>query len=134
MKFHLAIATAAVALLTLFAPAARAQQPDPKMMAEIQAFQKSLNITPDQKAKIDAIGKKYAPKFQAIQAKLMQKGGKNPSPELKKKLFAQWATETKPLIAAQKKESEAIFTAEQRARIKAFQTKLAAKMKAGGKG
>ena len=103
-------------------------------MAEIQAFQKSLGITPDQKKKLDAVGAKYRPKFQAIQAKLMQKGGKNPSPELKKKLFAEWATETKPLNEAQRKESESIFTPAQRAKIKAFQAKMAAKMKAGGKG
>jgi hypothetical protein len=133
LKFHLAIATIAVALLTAFTPAARAQQPNPQMAAEIQAFQKSLNVTPDQQKKLTAIQAKYGPKMQAIMDKLRKQGGAKPTPELQQKLMKQWATETKPLIEAQRKETAVIFTPAQNAKIKAFQAKMAAKMK-GGKG
>lgn len=134
MKFHLAIATAAVALLTAFTPAARAQQPNPQVAAEIKAFQKSLNVTPDQQKKLTAVQVKYGPKFQAISDKLRKEGGAKPTPAKIQELRKKGMALAQPLIAAQKKESEAIFTADQRAKIKVFQAKIAAKMKAGGKG
>ena len=71
--------------------------------------------------------------MQAIMDKLRKQGGAKPTPELQQKLMKQWAAETKPLIDAQRKETSTIFTPAQNAKIKAFQTKMMAKMQ-GGKG
>ena len=134
LKFYLALVTAALTLLAGLAPTARAQQqPDPKAVAEIQAFEKSLKLTAAQKTKLATVGKKYAPKLQAIMEKLKKQGGTQPSQELQQKLMKQWATESGPILKAQRKEQEAVFTPAQLSKIKAFQTKMAAKMQ-GGKG
>jgi Spy/CpxP family protein refolding chaperone len=133
MTFRTVLIAVALALTTL-TPVAKAQGPSPAMQAEMAAFQKSLNITPQQKAKLEAIGKKYQPKMMAIQKKytpqlqkVQQANDAKGGAALMKKINAEVA----PIMAAQRKEADPIFTPEQRAKIKAFEAKMK-KMGMGG--
>ncbi len=136
MKFRTLIAAVALAL-TALTPIARAQGPGAGVQQEIAAFQKSLNVTPQQKAKLEAIGKKYQPKMMAIQKKYMpqiQKIQQSKDPNAQKQgiaLFKKINAEMKPIVDAQRKEANPIFTPEQRKKIAAFESKMK-KMGAGG--
>jgi Spy/CpxP family protein refolding chaperone len=136
MIFRVAIAALVLALSTL-ASEARAQGGG-KMPPEVADFQKSLNFTPDQKKKLEAIGKKYQPKMLAIQKKyepqLMKlRQSKDPKAQQQAMALIQKATsELRPLQSAAQKESNAILTPEQRKKIEAFQAKMMAKMQPGG--
>lgn len=137
MKFRTLIAAVALAL-TALTPIARAQGPaGGNMQQEYAAFQQSLNVTPQQKAKLEAIGKKYQPKVAAIQKKYMpqiQKLQQSKDPNAQKQgmaLFKKISAEMKPIVDAQRKEANPIFTPEQRKKIAAFEAKMK-KMGAGG--
>ena len=116
-------------MLTALAPASQAQNPPAnpamqKAQAEVQAFEKSLNITADQKKKLTAIQVKYSPKLKAVRDQLMKEGGPNPAPAVQQALGKKWADQTKPLFAAVRKEQNAVYTPQQLTRIKAFQAKM----------
>jgi Spy/CpxP family protein refolding chaperone len=131
MTLRIAIIAAALALTALITPV-RAQ--DPQMQAEVAAFQKSLAITPAQKTKLDAIGKKYQSKMQAVQQKYQKLAGPKPDASKQQSLMQNFQKEVKPLADAMRKESEAILTPAQRTKVKAFEAKMRAKMGGGPKG
>jgi Spy/CpxP family protein refolding chaperone len=134
MTLRIAILAAALALTAFITPV-RAQ--DPGAQAEIAAFQKSLNITAAQKAKFEAINKKYQPRVEALMAKFKPQQEKlmksKPTQQQMMALRSQMMKQMQPLMDGQRKESEAILTPDQRAKVKAFEAKMRAmQAKMGG--
>ncbi|MBC8101092.1 MAG: hypothetical protein H7Z41_00710 [Cytophagales bacterium] len=124
-SFFVAVAT--LALLTTGAAVQGQQMPGgANGPSGQQQMEKELGITPQQKTKLDAIGKKYLPKLSAVQkkytpqAQALQKqmvALQQKMQALNQKAFA----EAKPTLDARQKEMDTVLTATQKAKIKQIQ-------------
>lgn len=125
--------------LTLIASFASAQEtaPRPRTQAtreltkEVREFQKTLGLTPAQEAKRTALNEKYTPKIVAVIKKYQkerdayQRSQKTPADlEALKKTMVKMKAESTPLTTQYQKELDAVYTPEQRAKLKAFSEKL----------
>jgi Spy/CpxP family protein refolding chaperone len=125
------MAAAAVAVgAFLTATSAPAQTPGlPQSQAE---FEKQINLTADQKKKIEGIGKKYQPKMMAIQKKYEPEARK-----LQQQLMAlqqKANAEIKPVADQYQKEVDAILTPTQREKIKQIRAQIMQRGQPGAPG
>jgi Spy/CpxP family protein refolding chaperone len=132
------IAAAAAAVGVFFtATSAPAQTPGlPRTQAE---FEKQINLTADQKSKIETITKKYQPRIQAVTKKYEPEARKlqEQMVALQKKMVAlnqKAATEAKPLTDQYQKEVDAILTPSQREKIKQIRSQLMQRGQPGAPG
>ena len=125
--------------LTLIASFASAQESAPRpttqttreLTKEVREFQKTLGLTLAQEAKRTALNEKYTPKIVAVIKKYQkerdayQRSQKTPADlEALKKTMAKMKAESTPLTTQYQKELDAVYTPEQRAKLKAFSEKL----------
>lgn len=96
-------------------------------VTEARAFYKTLNLTPEQQAKRKAITARYQPKLVAVLEKYSRdrtaySRSKKTKADLEKHnaVIKKMQAESGPLMTQYQKELEAIYTPEQRAKVKAY--------------
>jgi hypothetical protein len=133
MKTPLRRTAAALTLVTLAALSGTAVAQD--LPKDIKELEKQIGLTDAQRKKMEAVDKKYQPRFKAIDSKYKPQfmALQKQIEPLQKKAFElqqKMSAEAKPIMDTMNKEKEACMTPDQAKKMKAIFAKIAARNQA----